>query len=320
MDVAYLENGDLSFRDDYPKPQPGSGEVLLQVKLAGVCGTDIALVHGYASFTGVPGHEFVAQVIGVGQDVDEAWQGQRVVAEINQWCGQCEFCHDSNFSHCTQRRVIGIRDHQGAFAQYLVVKTNTLHRLPEHITDQQAVFIEPLAAAFRIVEQIKHLSYARVLLIGAGRLGQLIARVMALQGVELFVVTRHQKQDRLLQGLPLSCVDEAQLQTRSMDIVIEASGHASGFELALKAVRPTGVCVLKSTYGQPQLVNLTELVIHEIQVWGSRCGPFSTAISELGFGNIEVGSLIEAVYPLSDIKAAFEKLREPACMKVLLRP
>ncbi len=320
MNVAYLEDGSLGFRDDYPKPHPGSGEVLLQIRLASICGTDIALVNGYAAFTGVPGHEFVAQVIGAGQQVDETWLGQRVVAEINQWCGKCEFCLDSIYSHCTQRQVIGIRDHQGAFAQYLVVKANTLHRLPDHITDQQAVLIEPLAAAFRIVEQIKHLSYHRVLLIGAGRLGQLIARVMALQSVELFVLTRHQKQRRLLQELPLSCVDEAQVQTRSMDIVIEASGQASGFELALKAIRPSGVCVLKSTYAHGQQINLAELVIHEIQIWGSRCGPFSAAISALNHGEVAVESLIEAIYPLSDINAAFEKLREPACMKVLLCP
>jgi len=320
MKALYLQRGKLSLCHDLPIPQPEHDEVLLKLHLAGICGTDIALLNGYANFNGVPGHEFVAEVIATGSDVDSHWIGKRVVAEINQWCGHCDQCCRQHYSHCLNRRVIGIRDHQGAFAEYLVVKANTLHIVPDEINNRQAIFIEPLAAAFRIVEQLQAHSYQDLILVGAGRLGQLIARVMAVQERQLKVVVRHEKQQKLLQGLSVECISESAVEAKSVDVAIDATGHESGLALALKAVRPQGVCIMKSSYPEPIKLDLTQLVIDEIELLGSRCGPFETAIRALDNGQIETESLIDTSYPLDEFHSAFERVAKKGVMKVLLSP
>lgn len=319
MKALYLQSGKLTLRDDLPLPQPSHGEVLLKIRLAGICGTDLALLKGYADFNGVPGHEFVAEVAATGEGVAAGWCGKRVVAEINQWCGNCEQCRRRQFSHCLKRRVVGIRNHQGAFAEYLVVNANTLHVVPSNIDDRQAVFIEPLAAAFRIVEQLQPHSYQELILVGAGRLGQLIARVMVLQGKRIKVVVRHKRQCDLLRKLPLECITESEVAPHSSDVVIDASGHASGLALALKAVRPQGVCVIKSSYPEPLPIDLTQWVINEIKLLGSRCGPFTMALDALARGQIETTSLIDGCYPFDEYQVAFAAASQAGSMKLLLR-
>lgn len=317
MTALHLKNRQLSLKEDFSEPQVGSDEVLLKIRLAGICGTDLALLKGYADFTGVPGHEFIAEVIEVGGHVDREWLSKRVVAEINQWCGECDQCKRNQQSHCLNRKVIGIRNHQGAFAEQLVVKANTLHEVPDSISDRQAVFIEPLAAAFRIVEQLQNRNYHDVLVVGAGRLGQLIARVMVLQGKAIKIVARHSRQRERLQQLQVECVGEAEVEPKSFDVAIDATGHSSGLELALKALRPLGCCVMKSSYGEPLSLDLSRLVIDEIELIGSRCGPFDRAIDALARGEIETDSLIDGTYPLAEYEAAFTAAAAPGGMKVL---
>jgi len=320
MKALNLQNGALTLRNDYSISQPGYGEVLLQIQLTGICGTDLALLNGYADFNGVSGHEFVATVVGTGAGVDSNLKGKRVATEINQWCGKCEQCSRKHYSHCLNRRVIGIRDHQGCFAEQIIVKANTLHIIPESVSDRQAVFIEPLAAAFRIVEQLQSHDYRDVMLVGTGRLGQLIARVMVLQKKPLTVVVRHDRQRQLLRGLPLDCIDESAVEAKTVDVAIDATGQQSGLMLALHALRPQGVCVMKSSYPSPIAVDLTKLVIDEIELIGSRCGPFSTAIGALKDGRIETESLIDATFSLDDHLTAFALAHQKGSMKVLIKP
>jgi len=319
MKALYLHRGQLSLLDDHPVPVLNHDEALLRIKLAGICGTDLALLKGYADFNGTPGHGFVAEVIEVGDEASAEWLGKRVVAEVNQWCGRCEQCSRKQFSHCLNRQVIGIRDHQGAFAEQLVVKVKTLHAVPDNVSDRQAVFIEPLAAAFRLVEQLQNRDYQDVLLVGAGRLGQLIAQVMALQGKQLKVVVRHERQRELLQGLQLDCISEVDVAAKSVDVAIDATGHPSGLTLALKALRPCGICLMKSSYPEPLSLDLSQLVIDEVELVGSRCGPFEMAIDALANGRIEVERLIDACYPLSAYQKAFADISATGVIKVLLK-
>jgi 2-desacetyl-2-hydroxyethyl bacteriochlorophyllide A dehydrogenase len=320
MKALYLNNRELTLRCDQLAPAVGNDEVLLKVLLAGICGTDLALLNGYADFNGIPGHEFVAMVIETGDGVDDGLIGKRVVAEINQWCGRCDQCSRKHYHHCINRRVIGIRDHQGCFAEYLVVKASSLHVIPDSVNDRQAIFIEPLAAAFRIVEQLQSHHYQELMLVGAGRLGQLIARVIVLQKKQLTVVVRHGSHRLLLQNLPLTCIDEDEVDVKSVDVAIDATGQESGLMLALGAVRPQGICVMKSSYPSSVTVDLSQLVIDEIVLMGSRCGPFELAIEALETGLIETESLIDATYSIDDYQAAFAQVKQKGSMKVLIKP
>ncbi len=320
MKALSLKNQNLTLCNTLSQPRPASDEALLKIRLAGICGTDLALLKGYADFCGVPGHEFVAEVLAVGDGVNNDWLGKRVVAEINQWCGKCEQCLRQQYRHCQHRRVIGIREHQGAFAEWLVVKVNSLHLIPDRIDDRQAVFIEPLAAAFRIVEQLQFHTYQEVLLVGAGRLGQLIARVMALQEKEIKIVARYERQRALLQRVAASCIDETEVKPKSADVTIDATGGEPGLLLALKATRPQGVCVMKSSFPTPLITDLTQLVIDEIQLMGSRCGDFTHAIAALEKGAIETESLIDGTCLLEDYQAAFTLAQKKGAMKVLIKP
>lgn len=320
MQALYLKNGTLELQDDAPKPIPETGEVLLRIRLVGICGTDRALINGYASFEGIPGHEFVAEVEAVGEGVEERWLGQRVVAEINDWCDNCPPCHNDRHNHCLNRKVIGIRNHQGAFAQYLTVSEKLLHPIPDIVTDRQAVFIEPLAAAFRVIEQLQPLRYERVLVVGAGTLGQLIARALCSQGWSPYIIVRHEKQKQRLAGLAVHIINESETETGTMDVVIEASGHPSGLELALKAVRACGAVILKSTYAKPVTLDMSALVVNEIQLIGSRCGPFDSAISAISQGHIDPEPLIDSAFPLSWYQEAFKAASRKGASKVLLEP
>jgi len=317
MQALWLENQSLTFRAAVPDPKPQPGEALIQVRLAGICGTDLELLRGYYPYTGIPGHEFVGVVI---EASDSRWIGERVVGEINLACGKCRECRSGRPNHCEQRIVLGVRDHPGAFANYLTLPFNNLHRIPPGIPDEAAVFTEPLAAALEIQQQVKISPSERVLLIGSGRLGLLVAQTLAMTGCNLLVTARQPRACDLLAACHITTISPENSPIRQMDVVVDASGSPQGFNLARRAVRPGGKIVMKSTYAGVMEVNLSSLVVDEITLIGSRCGPFEPALHLLESGRIDPRPMIDAHYPLHDGLAAFEHATKQGVLKVLLHP
>ena len=239
MQALWLEKNNLTFQADSLLPTLSSGEALLKVRLAGICGTDLELVRGYYAFKGIPGHEFIGEVVSLSDDNGtETWIGQRVVGEINISCGDCLNCRTGNQTHCERRRVVGLIDQNGAFAQYMRMPLCNLHRVPSAIPDEVAVFTEPLAAALQVQQQVHIHPKDQVLVIGAGRLGLLIAQTLAQNGCDLVVLARRPSQQSLLKRWHIPSIHELQIPEKRMDVVVEASGSEEGFELALRAVRP----------------------------------------------------------------------------------
>jgi threonine dehydrogenase-like Zn-dependent dehydrogenase len=315
MQSLWLENQTLSMRD---VPRPAKvGEALIKVRLSGVCGTDLELVRGYYPFTGIPGHEFVGDVVA---SADKAWIGKRVVGEINVTCGTCEQCQNARPTHCDNRTVLGITNRDGVHAEYTSLPLKNLHPVPDSVTDEAAVFTEPLAAALEIQEQVHFQPSDRVLLIGAGRLGQLIAQTLSLTGVKLAVVVKHPYQKKLLENLKIKLIQEDDIKARGWDVVIEATGSSSGFDLAKQALRPRGTLVLKSTYHGESTVKWSPFVVDEITIIGSRCGPFEPALDLLGRGAVDPTILISKDYPLAKAIEAMEAANQPGIVKVLIRP
>lgn len=317
MKAIWLENQALSVRDDLPIPQPADGEVLVRLRLAGICSTDLEMVRGYYPFTGILGHEFVGEVVDA---PNPDLRGARVTGEINLVCGECPTCRRGDSTHCEKRTTLGIHGKNGCFAEYLTLPLENLHRIPEHVTDEAAVFTEPLAAALEIQQQIQINPTDRVLVVGAGRLGQLIAQTLALTPCDLQVVVRHADQRQILAARGLMTVFEDQIQPRAYDLVVDATGSPDGFALARRAVRPRGTLVLKSTYAGEMKVNLSALVVDEITLIGSRCGPFAPALRLLAAGRIDPTPLIAAGYSLSDGVAAFKHAAQAGVFKILLSP
>jgi 2-desacetyl-2-hydroxyethyl bacteriochlorophyllide A dehydrogenase len=317
MNALWLENQTLSYRTDLPTPTLGPDEALVRVRLAGICSTDLELVRGYYPYTGVIGHEFVGEIV---QADDDLWVGMRVVGEINIACGECETCRRGHPAHCERRSVLGIRERYGAFAEYLVLPLANLHPVPDAIPDGAAVFTEPLAAALEILQQVHIHPADRVLVLGGGRLGQLVAQVLALTGCDLRVLARHPQQRQLLAAQKISTVTMDDVRPRSMDIVIEATGSPDGFAQARLAVRPRGTLVLKSTYAGQLTADFSSLVVEEINLVGSRCGPFAPALRLLQSGRVDVLPLIAGRYALKDGLAAMQQAAQPGVLKVLLMP
>jgi alcohol dehydrogenase len=311
---ALVFDGTLHLERSYPAPEALPGEALLKVRRAGICNTDLELIGGYMDFSGVLGHEFVAEVV----SGDPKWVGARVVGEINVADGTCDFCQKGTPSHCRNRRVVGIAGHQGAFADYIALSVANLHRVPDRVTDDQAVFVEPLAAAFQILEA-QHISPRdRVIVVGVGKLGMLCAQVIRLTGAEVIGVVRREKQARLLNQWHIQSAAKTELDSAQADVVVDCTGTQEGFADALDLVKPRGIIVLKSTYkGLPQ-ANLSRIAVDEIRVIGSRCGPFDAALRALEAGLVDVDSLVEARYPLDQIEQAVQHAGEQGCLKVLV--
>jgi 2-desacetyl-2-hydroxyethyl bacteriochlorophyllide A dehydrogenase len=314
--ALWLEDQALSMRD-VPVPTPPAGEALIRVRLSGICGTDLELVRGYYPFTGIIGHEFVGDVV---ESPDPAWTGARVVGEINAACGFCEACAAGRPTHCELRTVLGITNRNGAHAEYLTLPVENLHRVPDSVSDEAAVFTEPIAAAAQILTQVTIEPRDSVLLVGAGRLGQLVAQVLASTGAHLRVVARHDHQKALLHARGIETIDPADVEPRRWDVAVEATGSPSGFDVAAKALRPRGTLVLKSTYRGDITLALAPFVVDEITIIGSRCGPFSAALGYLEMGAVDPLPLIAARYPLADAVEAMRVAGEPGTMKVLLEP
>ncbi|HEY3312142.1 MAG TPA: alcohol dehydrogenase catalytic domain-containing protein [Anaerolineales bacterium] len=325
MQALWLENNQLDLRS---VPQPAKpGEALVRIRLAGVCGTDLELVKGYYPFTGIPGHEFVGEVVQVqppGSGLPSATQtdlvGRRVVGEINASCGACEQCRNGRPTHCENRSVLGITNRDGVFAEYTSLPLQNLQFVPDDVPDEIAVFTEPLAAALEIQQQVQIHPGDRVLLIGAGRLGQLIAQTLALTGADLQVLARHPLQKKLLIERGVKLIDESAIKPWRWDVVVEATGSPAGFELARKAIRPRGTIVLKSTYKGDVTLNLSSIVVDEINICGSRCGPFEPALRLMQQKMVDPTILIAARYGLNEGLQAFEKAAERGVLKVLVKP
>lgn len=300
--LALVFDGKPVVRNDYPRPTPGKGQVLLAVRTAGICSTDLAILKGYMApkgprggFRGVMGHEFAGSVAGGAKDSPR----KRVVAEINCPCGRCQMCRRGLAKHCPNRTVLGIDGRDGVFAEYATVPAANLHELPDGISDDQAVFVEPLAAAFQILHQVEIRPSDSVVVLGDGRLGQLIARVLKGRSDRLLMVGRHEAKLNLAQKQGIETVKVEKLTpSPASDVVIDATGTAGGLDLAMRMVKPTGTIVLKSTFAGRAAMNLAPLVINEVTLVGSRCGPFPEAIAALAAGEIEVSDLITARFPL----------------------
>jgi len=313
MKALWLENNQISLRDI---PQPNKpNEALIKIRKAGICSTDLELVKGYYPYTGVIGHEFVGEVVSA---QEPAWIGQRVVGEINAVCGKCEACLNGRSTHCESRTVLGIANRDGVFAEYTTLPLENLHRVPDSVSDEMAVFTEPLAAALEIQQQIQIKPTDRVLLVGAGRLGQLIAQTLALTGCDLHVLARHPYQQNLLTARGIRLIVEAQIQPRKWDIVVEATGSPDGFNLARKAIRPRGTLVMKSTYKGDMSVNFSSIVVDEINIVGSRCGPFAPALRLLEKREVDPTVLIAAQYKLGEAVKAFDQAAQSGVLKVLI--
>ena len=301
---------------DRPMPRPGKNEALVRVRYAGICATDLEILNGYMAFRGIPGHEFV----GIVEEAPEpSWVGRRVVGEINIGCGTCAYCLSGLERHCPNRKVLGILDKDGAFAEFLTLPLKNLYPVPDEISDHQAVFTEPLAAALEILEQVSIRPADRVAIVGDGKLAILVARVLANTGVKLTVVGKHPEKLARFQAPGVETVLLKRLSLEPQDVVVEASGKPDGWELAVSLLRPRGTLILKSTYHTNLTTNPAKLVIDEITVVGSRCGRFEPALRLLAAGKISVDDLITAEFPLTKGVQAFEKAREPGALKVLLR-
>jgi len=314
MEGLWLENKKLQLRTDLPTPEPASGEALVRVLQAGVCNTDLELIRGYYPYTGIIGHEFV----GVVEQGPQELLDQRVVGEINAACGQCYFCKKGQPTHCENRTVLGIINRDGAFANYLSLPIENLHLVPESISTDAATFTEPLAAALEIQQQVSVDSDKRVLVIGDGKLGQLVAQTLAITGCELLAVGRHREKLANLEARGIKTGFADAVVGRSFDISVECTGNQEGFAIALQALRPRGTLVLKSTYAGKLTIDASSIVVDEITVIGSRCGPFPAALQLLAEGKVDVEELIQARYPLSEGLTAFEHAQRRGVLKVLL--
>lgn len=314
MNALWLENNQISLRD-VSKPRKPK-EALIKIRKAGICSTDLELVKGYYPYTGILGHEFVGEVM---EAEDASWIGQRVVGEINAVCNQCEQCLNGRPTHCENRTVLGIVNRDGTFAEYTQLPITNLHRVPDSVPDEMAVFTEPLAASLEIQEQIKIKPTDRVLLIGAGRLGQLIAQTLALTGCDLRVIARHAHQQSLLNARGIRIISEEEIQPWRWDIVVEATGSPSGFSLARKAIRPRGTLVMKSTYKGEISINFSSIVVDEINIIGSRCGPFEPALRLMESRQVDPTVLIDEEFKLDEALKAFERAAEAGVLKVLVQ-
>lgn len=316
MKALRFEKGELSLADDVSVPHR-TGEALVRVKLAGICNTDLEIVRGYADFSGTLGHEFV----GIVEDSPRTSQvGARVVGEINAGCGTCGLCRSGDSRHCAQRTVLGIVNRDGAFAEYLSLPPGNLHEVPAEIPDRSAVFVEPLAAACEILEQVEVSPSHRVIVLGDGKLGQLVARVLATTGCRLTLAGKHPDKLKLaaLGGIETALAQDG--VAGGADVVVEASGSPAGIKLALNMVRPRGTIVLKSTFHETAEIDISRVVVNEISLVGSRCGRFEKALELLSRGVGDLDVLVTQEFPLTMGVEAFRRASSPGAMKILLVP
>ncbi len=308
----------MSFRSDLPLPILEADEVLIKVLLAGVCSTDLEMLKGYYDFTGIPGHEFVGQVVDA--NGHPGLLGKRVIGDINISCGECERCLQQETSQCMQRRTLGIFDYNGVFAEYCKLPAKNLTLVPDSVSAVLAVFTEPTAAAMRILEQVQVKPSDRVIVVGAGRLGLLIAQVLKNTGCDLKVVVRRAEPAAILNGLGIMAVYADEIKGELADIIVEVTGSPEGFELSRSLTRARGTLVLKSTFAGDVSLNLSKLVVDEITLVGSRCGNYPAGLRALSSGLVQVGEMVDSVFSLEQGLDAIERAGQPGVLKILVKP
>jgi threonine dehydrogenase-like Zn-dependent dehydrogenase len=313
MQALYFD-GNLEIKD-VPRPEPGPGVALVRLRLAGVCRTDLEVLRGYHDFRGIPGHEFVGDVVG---PPESPLMGQRVVGEINIPCGTCPRCRRGLALHCRERRVLGLRGLDGTFAEYLTLPVENLHPVPPELPDEAAVFTEPLAAALAVSEAAPASLDQQVLVVGDGTLGLLVSFTLALRGLETHLIGHYREHLQMAEPYGVKTWLEDELPPGEFDLVVEASGSPGGLTLALTRVRPRGTVVVKSTFAGHLSIDPALLVVPEVRLIGSRCGPFPAALRLLEWGWLDPRPLISRVFPLSQGLAALDFARQKGMLKVLL--
>lgn len=318
MKGLWLEDQGLSIKTDLPVPVLDEGEVLIKVLLAGVCSTDLELLRGYYPFTGIPGHEFVGIVVDANGHGE--FDGERVIGDINISCGICQACLREERSQCSHRRTLGIHDYDGVFAEYTKLPARNLSIVPDSVSDVLATFTEPAAAALRILEQVQLKPSQKVIVVGAGRLGLLIAQVLKNTGCDLQVVVRRKEPAEILHNLGIRSIYAQDCRQEQADVVIEVTGSPDGFALSRKLVRPRGIMVLKSTFAGDVSVNLSKLVVDEITLIGSRCGNIAAGLRALESGILQVGEMVDSIYKLDEAAQALSHAAQPGVLKVFIKP
>ncbi len=317
---AIVFDKELKLVNDYKKPVPQKGEALVRVTLAGICNTDFEITKGYMGYVGVLGHEAVGVVEEINDD-DKSLLGKRVVAEISYGCKKldCPYCAEKLYRHCPDRHTLGIWRKDGVFAEYFTMPLETLFEVPENVPDEQAVFVEPLAAACEITEQLHIKPMEKVIVLGDGKLGLITALTLNAQNYDVTLVGKHENKLDIAkaQGVKTKLLSDLKIE-KIYDVVVEATGSISGFETALALTKPRGVLVLKSTVAASKEFNLAPIVIDEITVLGSRCGQFPPALRLLASEKVDFSPLISAKFKADDAIEAFEKNKEKNTLKVLI--
>ena len=328
--VVFSDKDGLRLDTNYPKPMPAKGEALIKVTLAGICNTDYEITKGYMGYNGILGHEFIGiveevNIEGVNKELAQrgkALVGKRVTAEISYGCNgpDCEWCAVKNYRHCPERHTLGIWRKDGCFAEYVTMPIDVVFEIPEGVEDEQAVFVEPLAAACEITEQLHIQPIQKVVVLGDGKLGLTTALTLHSQGLDVTLIGKHQNKLDIAknQGVKTKLLNEAEIKN-CYDVVVEATGSVSGFETSLSLVKPRGVLVLKSTIATGKELNLAPIVINEITVLGSRCGQFPPALNLLKNKRIDFKPFISKIYPIDDAIEAFEANKQKDTIKILLR-
>ncbi len=318
---AVVFDKELKLDKNYTKPIPKEGEALIRVTLAGICNTDYEITKGYMGYVGILGHEFVGVVEEVNGE-DKSLVGKRVVAEISYGCNDsnCEWCANKNYRHCPNRHTIGIWQKDGCFAEYLTMPTNVLFEVPDNVPDEQVVFVEPLAAACEILEQLHIEPMKKVLVLGDGKLGLTIALTLKAHNLDVLLVGKHQNKLAIAssQGVKTQLLNDLNIENK-YDVVVEATGTAFGFETSMALTKPRGVLVLKSTVASGKELNLAPIVINEITVLGSRCGQFPPALRLLADNKIDFKPFISEIYSIDNALEAFEANKSKESIKILLK-
>lgn len=316
---AVIFDETLKYVEDYEKPTPKKGEALIKVTYGGVCNTDKEITKGYMGYKGILGHEFTGVVEEI-NDEDKTFLGKRVVGEINLGCKNCEWCAKDLERHCPNRSTLGILTKDGCFAEYVTLPLSNLIEIPENVPDEQAVFVEPLAAGLEILEQMHIQPCQKVMVLGDGKLGLLTALALNACGLDVLIVGKHQNKLDIAknQGVKTQLLSEFE-QAPKFDVVVEATGSITGFETSVSCVKPRGTLVLKSTIAASKELNLAPIVINEITILGSRCGRFEPAMRLIASGKIDFSQMISKIYPIEQAIEAFDANNAKDTIKILLK-
>lgn len=313
---VHLDQGQITVKD-FPTPSRPAGFALIRLLTAGICNTDLELQRGYYGFSGIPGHEFVGEVV---EADTPALIGKRVVGEINLACGKCDWCARGLGRHCPRRTVLGIVKHPGAFAEYLTLPEGNLHPIPDEIPTAHAVFLEPLAAACEILDQVAIAPNQRVAVLGDGKLGLLVSQVLKTTGAGVVQYGRHPEKLKIAAAMDVDTRPAESLPQHEYDFVVDATGSQEGLKQAVSLVKPRGTVILKSTVHGEVAVDTAPVIVNEVTLVGSRCGRFEPALDLLRTGKINLPPMLSGTFPLKEAPRAFKEAAKRGVLKILLMP